>query len=182
MSTRRWWRQATPVGEVFVETDDGVVVRLALPADDVVDPRGRSRREPAVARRITEWGRGRSDLTDIPVDLSGADLSDFQRHVLLTLRAEIPAGETVTYGELAELVGRPGAARDAEEPGAAADPVSPRGRGRRDRRLRGRSGGDRSQAGAAAPGRSRAAHRVRTSTKRSGTSSWGACPASENST
>ena len=29
----------------------------------------------------------------------------------LTVRAEVPYGETVTYGELAELAGRPGAAR-----------------------------------------------------------------------
>ncbi len=110
--TGRWWRQPTPVGEVLVETSaDGAVARLALPADDVTDPPGRARRDATVARRITGWGRGRSDLTDLPVDLSGADLSEFQRHVLLTLRAEVPAGETVTYGELAELAGRPGAAR-----------------------------------------------------------------------
>lgn len=107
-----WWRQVTPVGEVLVETSgDGAVVRLALPADDVTDPPGRPRRDVAVARRLTDWGRGRGVLTDLPVDLSGADLSEFQRHVLVTLRAEIPAGETVTYGELAELAGRPGAAR-----------------------------------------------------------------------
>lgn len=107
-----WWRQATPVGQVLVETDAvGAVVRLALPADDVADPPGRPGRNTAVARRITEWSRGRGPLTDVPVDLAGADLSEFQRHVLLTLRAEVPSGETVTYGELAELAGRPGAAR-----------------------------------------------------------------------
>lgn len=112
MSAVGWWRQATPVGQVLVETDDaGAVVRLALPADDVTDPPGRPRRDAVVARRIDGWGRGRSDLTDLPVDLAGADLSAFQRHVLETLRAEVPAGETVTYGELAELAGRPGAAR-----------------------------------------------------------------------
>jgi methylated-DNA-[protein]-cysteine S-methyltransferase len=107
-----WWRQATPVGEVLIETNaDGAVVRLALPADDVVDPPGRPRRDAVLGRRITAWGRGQGELTDVPVDLAGADLSDFQRHVLLTLRAEVPAGETVTYGELAEIAGRPGAAR-----------------------------------------------------------------------
>lgn len=95
-----------------METDGrGAVVRLALPAGAVADPPGRPRRDAALARRITEWGRGRSDLTDLPVDLSGADLSEFQRHVLVTLRAEVPYGETVTYGELAEIAGRPGAAR-----------------------------------------------------------------------
>ena len=39
------------------------------------------------------------------------ELSDLQRHVLLTVRAEVPYGETATYGEVAELAGRPGAAR-----------------------------------------------------------------------
>ena len=45
---------------------------------------------------------------DVPLDLRLA--RGFQREVLDTLRG-VPRGETVSYGELAEMVGRPGAAR-----------------------------------------------------------------------
>ena len=43
-----------------------------------------------------------------PVDLRG--LSPFDARVYAVVR-EVPAGETVTYGEVAALVGSPGAAR-----------------------------------------------------------------------
>ena len=64
-----------------------------------------------IARQLDEFFAGRRTEFDVAVDLTVADLSDFQRHVLATARAEVPYGETVTYGELAELAGRPGAAR-----------------------------------------------------------------------
>lgn len=48
------------------------------------------------------------DLKDIPVDLSG--LTPFQRRVAEVLRATRP-GQTLRYGEVALLAGRPGAAR-----------------------------------------------------------------------
>lgn len=49
-------------------------------------------------------------LDDIPVDLSGVE-NDFQRKVLVTLRKRVGPGKTISYGELAEVVGHPGAAR-----------------------------------------------------------------------
>lgn len=49
-------------------------------------------------------------LDAVAVDLSLA-AGDFQRRVLETLRATVPAGSTVTYAALATAVGRPGAAR-----------------------------------------------------------------------
>ena len=111
VGSTQWWRQGTPHGEILVEHADGVVVRVALPGSDVSDPPGRSRRDRALARRLADWFAGRDDLTDVPVDLDASPLSDFQRHVLVTVRAEVPYGETATYGEVAELAGRPGAAR-----------------------------------------------------------------------
>jgi methylated-DNA-[protein]-cysteine S-methyltransferase len=47
-------------------------------------------------------------LTEIPLDLS--DLTPFQRRVAEVLRATAP-GQTISYGEVALLAGRPGAAR-----------------------------------------------------------------------
>jgi methylated-DNA-[protein]-cysteine S-methyltransferase len=48
------------------------------------------------------------DLSTIPLDLSG--VGAFERQVYAALR-QVPPGETVTYGELARRIGRPGAAQ-----------------------------------------------------------------------
>ena len=50
------------------------------------------------------------DLRDVELDLDG--MTGFQRSLLDALR-DVPRGEVVTYGELAALAGRPGAARAA---------------------------------------------------------------------
>jgi methylated-DNA-[protein]-cysteine S-methyltransferase len=60
-------------------------------------------------RRLMAHLAGRTQaLGDIPVDLS--ELTPFQRRVAEVLRATQP-GQTISYGEVALLVGRPGAAR-----------------------------------------------------------------------
>ena len=62
-----------------------------------------------VVKRVKAHLKGRLDsLQDVPVDLSRQ--SDFSRKVLQKLRRVGP-GKTRTYGELAALAGRPGAAR-----------------------------------------------------------------------
>jgi methylated-DNA-[protein]-cysteine S-methyltransferase len=76
-------------------------------------PRGH---EPAAAGhplidRIRAYFVGaRDDFADVEIDLDWA--TPFQRALAGTLRS-IPYGETVTYGELAALAGRPGAQRAA---------------------------------------------------------------------
>lgn len=50
------------------------------------------------------------DLSDVELDLG--ELTPFGRDLARALRA-VPRGEVVTYGELAALAGRPGAARAA---------------------------------------------------------------------
>lgn len=62
----------------------------------------------AVRRLIAHLAGGPQDLTRIPVDLSG--LAPFQRRVTEVLRATKP-GQRLTYGDVALLAGRPGAAR-----------------------------------------------------------------------
>ena len=60
-------------------------------------------------RRLMAHLIGRpEDLSTIPVDLT--DLTPFQRRVAEVLRATRP-GATISYGEVALLAGRPGAAR-----------------------------------------------------------------------
>jgi methylated-DNA-[protein]-cysteine S-methyltransferase len=48
-------------------------------------------------------------VDDVPLDLDGS--TPFQHAVAETLRAAVPRGEVVSYGELAALAGYPGAAR-----------------------------------------------------------------------
>ena len=66
---------------------------------------------PDLCRRFEEHlAGGRTAYRDVRVDESG--LTAFQRDLLRALR-RVPWGEVVSYGELAALAGRPGAARAA---------------------------------------------------------------------
>ncbi|NTW85579.1 MAG: MGMT family protein [Holophagaceae bacterium] len=64
--------------------------------------------QEAVRRLLTHLAGQPQDLRDIPVDLTG--LTPFQRRVAEVLRATHP-GQTLSYGDVALLAGRPGAAR-----------------------------------------------------------------------
>jgi methylated-DNA-[protein]-cysteine S-methyltransferase len=62
----------------------------------------------AIRRLMTHLAGQRRNLRDIPLDLS--ELTPFQLEVATILRATWP-GQTISYGEVALLAGRPGAAR-----------------------------------------------------------------------
>ncbi len=64
-----------------------------------------------VAERVRRHLAGvETDYRDVPLDLSWC--TPFQRELVAALR-DVPWGEVVSYGELAALAGRPGAARAA---------------------------------------------------------------------
>lgn len=66
---------------------------------------------PELARRLCAYFAGASvSFDDVELDLEWC--TPFQRSLLAALR-EIPRGQTVTYGELAALAGRPNAPRAA---------------------------------------------------------------------
>lgn len=113
------------VGELWLEGRR--VLDHSLPRSTPNDPQGTARlpgdsvsvdsardRDDFVAdlvRRLQRFFAGEAvDLRDVELDLDG--LSSYQRALLATLR-DLPRGEVVTYGELAALAGRPGAARAA---------------------------------------------------------------------
>lgn len=93
----------------------GVAGDLAGRRDDAgnvpeVDERDRALAE-LVADRVRAHLAGRAtSYADVPLDLSWC--TGFQRALADALR-EVPWGEIVSYGELAALAGRPGAARAA---------------------------------------------------------------------
>ena len=117
VSSTVWWTQATPFGEIVVVSSDAGVHRIWFDADDngaadraAIVGSAREGRDRVVARQLDEWfAASRHDFS-----LAVAwprDLSPFARTVLETLAVRVPWGETVSYGELAELAGRPRAAR-----------------------------------------------------------------------
>lgn len=113
MGPTRWWRQASPIGELVVVVGEAGVSRIELPfGDRARDPEldARPERDDDVAGTLDAWFAGERHELALTVDL-GSVPSPFRRTVLETLRREVPWGETVTYGELAQMAGAPGAAR-----------------------------------------------------------------------
>lgn len=105
-----WWRQASPVGDLLVVTSDVGVVRLSVapdPSEVVLDVE--PGRDVAVAEQLDEYFAGTRRRFSVPVDFDGVD--GLRRRVFDTVGNDVPWGETISYGELADMVGAPGAAR-----------------------------------------------------------------------
>ena len=98
------WRQASPFGEVTVVVSDRGVREISLPGDDQPDGDA-GQPDRAVARQLDDWFAGKRHAFDVELDLEG--IEGFRRLALETLAREVGWGETVTYGELADLAGRP---------------------------------------------------------------------------
>ena len=117
-----WFKADSPAGPVFVAHANGWVSGLQITPDGCEPDPGRfvdfmrdevgtdvepdPDPDPKLVTRVSEaLATGR---TDVPVDLSSR--SEFHQEVLRAT-ARIPCGEVRTYSELAEIVGRPRAAR-----------------------------------------------------------------------
>ena len=93
------------VGDLWLDGDR--VLWSELPTARALAPEG----EHPLADRLCAFFRGEPvDFDGVELDLEG--LTGFQRALADVLR-HVPRGEVVTYGELAALAGRPGAARAA---------------------------------------------------------------------
>ena len=120
--THLWFMADSPAGPVFLAHSNGWVTGLLIAPDGRDPDPGRfvdymrdevgadvepdPDPDPRLVARLSEaLATGR---TDVPVDLSSR--SPFHQEVLRAT-ARIPRGEVRTYGELAEIVGRPRAAR-----------------------------------------------------------------------
>jgi methylated-DNA-[protein]-cysteine S-methyltransferase len=107
---RRTWTQPTPVGDLVVVAGPRGIEAIAW-GDQRPDCAVGAvpERDEVLAEQLDRWFRGEIDGAEVDVDLSS--LAGFRREVLETLRREVGRGETVSYGELAAMAGRPGAAR-----------------------------------------------------------------------
>jgi len=107
-----WTVIATPVGEMMVIGDDDALRFVHLPGSFVAsafDPvrSGAPAAVRAAAEQIDAYFTGALKTFSLPLDPSG---TEFQRGVWSAL-ADIPYGETESYGELAARVGNPKACR-----------------------------------------------------------------------
>ncbi len=89
---------------------DAGLCRLGLPGSYVDVDDAHPERDDEVATELDEYFTGHRSSFTMPVDLSEVG-GEFAREVLDTLHDEVNFGETVTYGELAAMAGRPLAAR-----------------------------------------------------------------------
>jgi methylated-DNA-[protein]-cysteine S-methyltransferase len=112
--TATWWRQESPIGMLTVLACDRGVQRIAFGSDALDAGAGVNGAaegcDDEIAAELDEYFAGRRRRFTMPVDLSGVDAA-FPRAVYEGLHRDVTWGETVSYGELAEMAGRPGAAR-----------------------------------------------------------------------
>ncbi len=113
---------ATPVGECAIAWNTRGICALQLPESTSAATRARLlRRQPQVQRGMppAPVRRAMSAIVRLlkgatrelgPLILDYGSASEFHRRVCEAARA-IPAGQTLTYGELAAKLGQPGAAR-----------------------------------------------------------------------
>lgn len=102
----------SPYGPLTLVATDGVLSALYMTDQRHRPPEetfGHPDPEPfdEVIRQLTAYFAGELTDFDLPLHLHG---TPFQRSVWAELR-KIPYGETRTYGELAEILGKPGASR-----------------------------------------------------------------------
>jgi methylated-DNA-[protein]-cysteine S-methyltransferase len=101
----------SPVGSLLLSASDGRLTQLSFRSSSIASPAAHDPRESevleATKRQLDEYFARRRSRFQIPIDLHG---SDFHRRVWQLL-LEIPYGETISYGKLAEMVGVAGEAR-----------------------------------------------------------------------
>jgi len=104
----------TPIGLLTIESDGEAITLIDLPDTNTKRPRNAAvddSSQPEVvnqaAAQLNEYFAGERTEFDLPFVLNG---TDFQKDVWVAL-GEIPYGKTISYAELAEMVGRPTAFR-----------------------------------------------------------------------
>ena len=102
----------TPIGELLLAGDDDALCLVSFPEGSMrrdPDPDWIYNEKPFVTARqqLTEYFAGDRREFDLPLKLNG---TEFQMNVLHALQ-QIPYGETMSYADIAERIGRPKAVR-----------------------------------------------------------------------
>ena len=96
---------STTVGALTLEGDDHALTRIGFDAPSA--PQGDAAALAAAAIQLEQYFAGERTEFDLDVELEG---TPFERRVWDEVRT-IPYGETASYAEIAERIGRPGACR-----------------------------------------------------------------------
>ena len=96
----------TPIGRFLLEAEDGVLVR-ALPCGQIDQPQNPCALLQEAAQQLQAYFAGTLQRFSIPLAPEGTAFSQAVWQAL----TRIPYGQTWTYGQLAEKIGHPGAAR-----------------------------------------------------------------------
>jgi methylated-DNA-[protein]-cysteine S-methyltransferase len=102
----------TAIGWIAIEEEDGRITRLDLPNQAAGRPREPVEETPLLReafRQLDLYLEGKLRVFTLPLKLEG---SSFMERAWKKL-AEVPYGQTITYGELAAAAGNPRAARAA---------------------------------------------------------------------
>src|SRR5262249_31075962 len=102
----RWSVIESPIGDLTLAVDDAGLCRLHFGATDRAV--GNDPLLTETAEQLKAYFAGELQEFSIPLSVRGG--SDFERAVWNQLR-HIPYGEMQTYGDVAKVVGDPGAAR-----------------------------------------------------------------------
>jgi len=99
----------TPIGRLTIVAEDAGLRRIQWDGEEPMEgaDEGRTELLDRAARQLDEYFAGTRRGFDLPLALVG---TPFRRKVWLELGA-IPYGTTISYGEQARRLGRPGAAR-----------------------------------------------------------------------
>ena len=108
----------SPIGRLFVAASEAGLVRVAFGGSEAsflrelralgAEPVRSEERTAEVVHQLRAYFAGERRAFDVRFDLSG--ISPFQRRVLMAA-ASVPAGEVVSYGEIARRIGQPGGSR-----------------------------------------------------------------------
>jgi methylated-DNA-[protein]-cysteine S-methyltransferase len=105
------WSERGLTRVVFPEpTEAATRARLARGAEAITEAEPPPVVAQAMAAIVALLGNGRADLSAIELDMDGIAPPE---QAMLQAARRIPAGSTLTYGELAAAAGQPGAAREA---------------------------------------------------------------------
>ena len=97
----------SPVGDLALTEENGALTGLYFGRRSLEGEEGLTALLERASRQLEEYFAGKRKQFDLPLSLRG---TEFQRQVWAALR-DIPYGETRSYGQIAQAVGRPKAVR-----------------------------------------------------------------------
>ena len=102
---RTYFIYRTPMGRVAIESDGAAITHFAFGPVQLAGRQHATALTNRASSEVLEYLAGKRIAFEVPVRAEG---SAFQREVWAKI-SEIPYGETRTYAEIAESLGKPGA-------------------------------------------------------------------------